>query len=320
MRFFTLSLISIFAVLVSVVMCGDAFAALPNDIWAQWLPDAASPIKERVHHFHELMMIIITSIVIVVAAAMVYTIWRYRAKKNPVPSTTTHNVPLEIVWTLIPCLILVVIMWFSLPLMYYMDTTAKPDLTLKVTGYQWYWGYSYPEQEIEEYTLYMVPSESDDPKNEFAALRAKPTYQRLLSNYELSSGQPGFVVLPVQKNIRVLTGASDVLHSFALPAFGVKKDAVPGRANETWIRINKPGIYYGQCSELCGTKHAYMPIEVRAVTPEQFDAWVATMKTDPAAAFAQVDLETAQYAHPQITAPHLTLTSLVDIVKEKLNR
>lgn len=303
-----------------LLLMAKAAYAWPTDIWASWLPEAASPVKARVHHFHHMMMIIITAIVIIVAIALAYTIWRFRKSKNPIPSKTTHNVPLEIIWTAIPCLILVVIMWFSLPMMYYMDITKKPDMTLKVTGYQWYWGYSYPEQEIEEYTLYMVPQESDDPKNEFAEIRKSPTYQRLLSNYELSSGKPGFVVLPVKKNIRILVTASDVLHSFALPSFGVKKDAVPGRANETWVNINKPGIYYGQCSELCGLKHGFMPIEVRAVTQKQFDAWATLMKTDVPAAMAQVAKETDEYAHPQVHAPTLTIQSLIDIAKEKFSK
>lgn len=288
-----------------------------DDIWASWLPAAASPVKARVHEFHHLLMVIITAIVIVVGVLLVLTIWRFRASKNPVPSKTTHHVMLEIVWTAIPCLILLVIMWNSLPMMYYMDRIAKPDMTLKVTGYQWYWGYSYPEQEIEEYTLYMVPPEQDDPKNEFVAVRALPTYQRLLSNYELSSGKPGFVVLPVKKNIRILITASDVLHAFALPSFGIKKDAVPGRTNETWVRIQEPGIYYGQCSELCGIKHGFMPIEVRAVPQEQFDAWAALMKTDPVAAFAKIQEQTAQYAHPQVHAPKLTLRDLAITLEEK---
>ena len=298
-----------------------AFAATdfhwPNDIWADWLPVAASPVAESVHGFHHIMMIIITTIVVIVGVLLLVTLIRYNRRVNPIPSKVAHNVPLEILWTVIPCLILVVIMWHSLPLMYYMDKTAKPDVTLKVTGYQWYWGYSYPEQEIEEYSLYMVPSEQEDPKGEFAAVRALPTYERLLSTYELSSGKPGFIVLPVRKNIRVLVTGNDVIHSFALPSFGVKKDAVPGRAEETWININEPGIYYGQCSELCGTKHGFMPIEVRAVTQEQFDEWVKLMKTDLPAAMAKIDQETASYAHPQVHAPRLTLSGLIDALEEK---
>jgi cytochrome c oxidase subunit 2 len=199
-----------------------------------------------------------------------------------------------------------------------MDRTEKPDLTLKVTGYQWYWGYSYPDQEIEEYSLYMIPDAADDKKNEFAELRAMPTYQRLLSTYELSSGKVGFIVLPVKKNIRILVTGGDVIHSFALPAFGVKKDAVPGRMNETWTRIKKPGIYYGQCSEICGIKHGYMPIEIRAVPQKQFNAWAKMMKEDTAAAFQMIQEATVQYASKQVIAPKLKPEDLVEIVKEKL--
>jgi len=164
-----------------------------------------------------------------------------------------------------------------------------------------------------------VPPEGKrDPKNDAAALRTEKTYQRLLSTYDQVSGQPAFVVLPVEKNIRVLITANDVLHSFALPAFGVKKDAVPGRLNETWMRIEKPGIYYGQCSELCGIDHAYMPIEVRAVPQEQFDEWVRLMKEDSVVAFSFIQSQTVQYAHTQVVAPKLTLRDLWDETKKRL--
>jgi cytochrome c oxidase subunit 2 len=299
-------------------IAAPAFAAPFSDIWATWMPDAATPSKEQIHDFHQLMMIIITSISVFVIALLIYTVIRFRRSANPVPSKTTHNVTIEIIWTAIPCLILLVIAVPSFRLMYFLDRTEKPDMTLKVTGYQWYWGYSYPDQEIEEYSLYMVPTEQDDPKGEFTALRAMPTYQRLLSTYELSSGKVGFIVLPVEKNIRILVTASDVIHSWAIPQFGVKKDAVPGRLNETWARIDRPGIYYGQCSEICGVKHGFMPIEIRAVPQETFDAWVKLMKEDTAAAFEMVQQATAQYAHPQVIAPRLKPNDLVEIVKEKI--
>lgn len=302
----------------SLSRANAAWAGPFSDIWASWLPAAASPVKNHIHDFHHLMMIIITSITVFVIALLFYTIVRFRRAANPVPSKTTHNVKLEIIWTLIPCLILLVIVVPSFRLMYYMDRTESPDLTLKVTGYQWYWGYSYPDQEIEEYSLYMVPSAEDDPKNEFVALREKSTYQRLLSTYELSSGKSGFVVLPVEKNIRILVTAGDVLHSFALPQFGVKKDAVPGRLNETWVRIERPGIYYGQCSELCGVKHGFMPIEIRAVPQETFDTWAKMMKDDSVAAFEMVHEATVQYAHPQVVAPKLKPNDLIELIKEKI--
>jgi cytochrome c oxidase subunit II len=302
---------------VFVFRTAPAFA-WPTDIWGIDLVEAASPIKHRVHDFHGLLMIIITAITIFVVTLLLYTVWRYRRGKNPVPSTTTHNVAIEIVWTLIPCAILAVIMFFSFPLMYYMEKTNTPDLTLKVTGYQWYWGYSYPDQAIDEFTLNVIPdSAKRDPKNEAQALRDLPTYQRLLSTYDQVSGKPAFVVLPVDKNVRVLMTAGDVLHAWAVPALGVKKDAVPGRTNETWLRIDTPGIYYGQCSELCGIDHGFMPIEIRAVTQEQFDAWAETMKTDPQAAMASIQDQTQQFARQQIHAPHLTIPMALTQIKEK---
>lgn len=287
-----------------------AHAGNPDSIWATWLQDAAAPVKDHIHHFHNLLLCIITVIVIFVVALLFYTIWRFRRAKNPVASKTTHNVKLEIIWTLIPCFILLIIVVPSLKLMYYMDITNKPDVTLKVTGYQWYWGYSYPDQEIDEYKVNLVPDQSRDPKNEAAALRQLPTYQRLLSTYDQISGKPAFVVVPVQKNVRVLVTADDVIHSFALPAFGIKKDAVPGRLNETWFRAEKPGIYYGQCSEICGVDHGYMPIEIRAVEQKDFDQWAKMMKDDSTKAFDYVQSITVQYAHPQVIAPKMTLPLL----------
>lgn len=297
-----------------------AFAAEPS-IWSWKMPDPVSPAKLRIHHFNDLVTIIIAVIVVVVFALMAYTIWRYRKKANPIPSKTTHHVKLEIIWTVIPCLILLIIVVPSLRLMYYMDRTTKPDLTLKVTGYQWYWGYSYPEQELEEFSVNIIPNAEADAKNEFAALRALPTYQRLLSTYDLASGKPAFVVVPVDKNVRVLVTANDVLHSFAMPAFGVKKDAVPGRLNETWFRVEKPGIYYGQCSEICGVNHGYMPIEVRAVPNDQFTQWVALMKTDNVKAMDYIQNLTVGYAHAQMSErPHMTPQKLWDEFKRVIGQ
>jgi cytochrome c oxidase subunit 2 len=300
------------AFLTSLLFFAPCAQAWPTDIWSTHFVEAASPIKAHVMHFHDLLLWIITIITILVTGTLLFTLFRFRRSKNPVPSKRAHNVPLEIVWTLIPCIIVLVIMWFSFPLMYYMDVTKTPDMTLKVTGYQWYWGYSYPDQQIEEYSVYMIPTKDSDAKNEFEAARGAPTFQRLLSTYELSSGKEGFVVLPINKNIRVQITGNDVIHSWSLPAMGVKKDAVPGRLNETWLRIDKPGIYYGQCSQLCGTLHGFMPIEVRAVDQAEFDKWAGMMKTDTKAAFAMVQADTVQYANKQIIAPNLTLRDLWD--------
>jgi len=188
----------------------------------------------------------------------VFILARFNARVHPEPSKTTHNTLLEVVWTVIPVVILVIIAVPSLSLLYYGNRTADPEMTLKVTGYQWYWGYEYPDFEGFGFESYMIPD---------AEISADKGQKRLLStDHE--------VVLPVDTNIQILVTAADVLHSFAVPAFGIKMDAVPGRLNETWARIEEPGTYYGQCSELCGKGHAYMPIEIRAVPKEDFTAWV----------------------------------------------
>jgi cytochrome c oxidase subunit 2 len=290
---------------------GASAEQLPDTIWYYNLLPSVTPVKEHIHHFHNVLMIIITSICVTVAVLLVYVLIRFRAKANPVPSKTTHHVKLEIIWTLIPCLILVVIMLYSFPLMYYMDKTRNPSVTLKVTGYQWYWGYSYPEEEIEEYNNYYIPSAEQDEKGEFAALRAQPTYQRLLSTYDLTTGQPSFVVVPAGEDVRILITAGDVIHSWAMPMMGIKKDAVPGRINETWMNIKYPGIYYGQCSEICGINHGYMPIEVRAVPSEDYKKWVSMMKDDGAEkAMAYIQNITVDYATKKMDTPRLSLRGL----------
>ena len=234
---------------------------LPKN-WQLNMLEAASPVKEKVHDFHNLLLPIITGIVVFVTALLFYTLIRFRRSKNPVPSKTTHNVAVEVLWTIIPCLILIVIAVPSFKLLYYQDRVAEPEMTLKVTGYQWYWGYEYPDHGGFSFLSYMIPDEE-----------IKPGQQRLLETDNV-------VVLPVDTDIRILVTSADVLHSWAMPAFGVKKDAVPGRLNETWVRINKPGTYYGQCSELCGINHAYMPVQVEAVSKEEFAAWVEKAKDE----------------------------------------
>ncbi len=305
------------AALCLVGLTQPAFAMLPNTIWYHDLLPAMSPVRVRIEHFHNILLVIITVISIIVIALLAYAIIRFRRKANPIPSTTTHHVKLEIIWTLVPILILIVVACYSFPLMYYMDKTKHPEVTLKATGYQWYWGYSYPDLQIEEYTNYFIPGTDQDKKNEFAALRAMPTYQRLLSTYDLTTAAPSFVVLPVDADIRVLITGADVIHSWSLPAMGVKKDAMPGRVNETWLHINEPGIYYGQCSQICGTNHAFMPIEVRAVPMDVFKQWAELMKTDSAKAMAMIQTETAQYASAQLHEPQLTLPALWTGIKQQ---
>lgn len=232
------------------------------------LRDAATPQMERIVSFHEdLLLWIITAIVIFVFALMIWIMLRYNSKANPTPSKTTHNVPLEVVWTVVPVLILIVIAVPSFKVLFYLDRAPEPEMTLKVTGYQWYWGYEYPDHDNISFLSYMVP---EDEIDEEAGQR------RLLSTDNI-------VYLPTDTNIQIVVTAADVLHAWTVPAFGVKKDAVPGRLNEMWVRIEKPGVYYGQCSELCGKDHAFMPIEVKAVPKEEFDAWVAKAKVEFAA-------------------------------------
>jgi cytochrome c oxidase subunit 2 len=186
---------------------------------------------------------------------------RYNSKRNPTPSQTSHNTFLEVAWTVIPILILVVIAIPSFRLVYYEDRTQDADLTVKVTGHQWYWEYSYPDKGNIDFSSYIVP---DD--------QLKPGQPRLLTvDNEL--------VVPAGKNIRILTGSTDVIHSFFIPSLGVQRYAIPGRTIETWFRADKPGVYYGECNQICGTNHSRMPIVVHAVTPQEFDAWLVQAKT-----------------------------------------
>ncbi len=238
--------------------------ALPDDGWGVYFQESASPVMDQVTDFHGMLLVIISCIVLFVTALMIITLWKFRASKNPKPSKTTHNTLLEIIWTIVPGLILVIIIIPSIKMLYFMDRTAEPDMTLNVTGYQWYWGFEYPDHDEISFLSYMIPDEEIDPSK---------GQKRLLS-----VDNP--VYLPVDTNIRINVTAADVLHSFAMPAFGIKTDAVPGRLNETWVRITKEGTYYGQCSELCGKYHGYMPTEIRAVSQQEFENWIAEKKKD----------------------------------------
>ena len=228
--------------------------------WQMNFQEAASPVMERIEDFHNLLFWIITIITLFVLILLIYVIVKFNEKANPVPSKTTHNTFIEVVWTVVPIIILVVIAVPSFKLLFFQDKYENPDMTLKVVGHQWYWSYKYPDQGDFGFDSQMVQTED-----------LKPGQPRLLT-------VDNTVVLPIDTNIRVLQTADDVIHNWAMPAFGLKLDAVPGRTNENWVRITKPGDYYGQCSELCGVGHAYMPIHVKAVSKEEFAAWVATAK------------------------------------------
>jgi len=248
-----------------------AFSGEPTP-WQKGFQPAATPVMEHIADFHTLLLYIITAITLFVFALMIYIMVRFRAKANPEPSKTTHNTLIEVIWTVVPVIILIVIAVPSMKLLYYSDRTADPEMTIKVTGLQWYWNYTYMDDEDElSFDARMIQHDETE------VITARSEYRRLLST-------DNQLVLPEDTNIRILVtaGPDDVLHSFAVPAFGVKKDAVPGRINETWARIDDPGTYYGQCSELCGQGHAFMPSEIRVVTKEDFAAWMEFAKTqDP---------------------------------------
>jgi cytochrome c oxidase subunit 2 len=253
------------------------------------LQQAASPLKHDAHFFHDIILLpIITVISLFVLALLIWVVVRYNKKANPVPATWSHNTAIEVAWTLIPVLILMVIAVFSFRLLFDYHNMPKPDLTVKAVGYQWNWGYEYPDQKIPEYISNMLPEDE-------VAKRGLPS-----DVYRLAATEP--MVVPVNKVVRVQVTAADVIHAFALPAFGLKTDAVPGRLNETWFKAEKVGTYYGQCSELCGVDHAFMPIEIKVVTQAEFDAWVAS-KAPAATPVAAPDAAAAAPAPTPTAAP-----------------
>jgi cytochrome c oxidase subunit 2 len=251
---------------VLLLIGGVADAAYPVP-WQMNFQTPATPVMERITSFHDLLLWIITLISIFVLALLAYVCLRFRASGGATPSRRTHNTVLEIAWTAVPVLILVVIAIPSFKLLYYQDTIPDAELTIKAVGHQWYWSYEYPDNGEFAFDAYMVADADLQP----GQLRLLTTDNR--------------VVLPVQTDVRVLVTASDVLHAWAVPAFGVKIDAVPGRINETWLRIEEPGTYYGQCSELCGDYHGFMPIMIEAVSKDEFEAWTQKAKEE----FARAD-------------------------------
>ena len=227
------------------------------------LQPSASPLKVQATFFHDIILMpVITGITLLVLGLLVWVVIRYNKKSNPVPAKWSHNTFIEIVWTVLPVLILVFISLFSFRLLFAYHDMPTPDLTVKATGNQWNWSYEYPDQGVPEYVSNMIP------EDEIAA-RGMPH-----SLYRLAADEP--IVVPVGKTVRVLVTATDVIHAFALPAFGLKTDAIPGRVNETWFRADRTGVFYGQCSELCGVDHAFMPIQINVVTEAEFAAWVAS--------------------------------------------
>lgn len=226
------------------------------------LQPAASQIRRDVIVFHDhILLPIITAITLLVLGLLLVCIVRFNSRANPVPARWSHNTPIEVAWTVVPVLILMFIAIFSFKLLFEEHDMPRPYMTVKVTGRQWNWDYEYPDQKIGAYTSTLM------------------TKAKAGSLYQLAANAP--MVAPVNKVVRVQVTAEDVIHSFSVPAFGIKVDAVPGRLNETWFKADRTGVFYGQCSQLCGVDHAYMPIEVRVVPQADFDAWVASKTAKP---------------------------------------
>jgi cytochrome c oxidase subunit 2 len=248
----------------AMLLMFSCISSILADYPRDWQIDLQQPATELMHrlfkfniHIHTMMLVI----VILVTLLLAYVCIRFSKKNNPIPSKTSHNTLIEIIWTTIPVLILVTIAIPSLRILYFADRIPESEMTVKVVGHQWFWSYSYPDNGGFEFNSYIIQDKD-----------LKTGQKRLL---EVDNR----LVLPVNTNIRILATAADVIHSWAVPSFGIKVDAVPGRTNEVWLNIEKPGIYYGQCSELCGVGHGFMPISVEAVSKEDFAKWAENAKT-----------------------------------------
>jgi cytochrome c oxidase subunit 2 len=280
-----LTLAALGGVALAGFLAGPALADAPRP-WQMGMQVPASPVAEQIDWLHNLVLFIITVICLFVGGLLAYVVWRYSQEKNPNPSQTSHNTTLEVLWTVVPVLILVVIAIPSFRLVYFQDRVpGKADITINVTGRQWYWDYTYPDQDNLTFSSYMIPTAD-----------LKPGQKRLL---EVDNE----VVLPVGKDVRIFTTSADVIHSFYIPALGVQRYAIPGRTIETWVRVDRPGTYYGQCNQICGTNHSFMPIVVRAVPEAEFTAWVADAKKKFAARATPAQQAAATSTAPDPAAP-----------------
>jgi cytochrome c oxidase subunit II len=268
--------IGVIAASAVLASAGVALAQLGQPApWQMDLQEAATPVMAQIAGFHYFLLWVIGAISVFVLALLLIVIVRFNARANPVPSRTTHNTPIEVLWTIVPVIILAAIAVPSFRLLFTELDVPTPDLTIKATGKQWFWSYSYPDNGNFEFDSMMVPEKD-----------LKPGQPRLLT-------VDNEMVVPVNKVVHVLVTGADVIHSFTVPSFGSRIDAIPGRMNETWFKATIPGMFYGQCSELCGKDHSFMPIAVRVASEADFNAWLATAKqkfaTDdkaPANAFA----------------------------------
>ena len=252
----------------------------------QWQFNFQHPFSENerdLYRFHNFLLGINIAICALVAGLVVVAVWLFRSSRHPVPGRTTHNTSLELLWTILPVIVLVVIGTWSFSLLGKVEVGPHADVSLKVTGNQWYWSYEYPEHGGVQFTSNIIPDDKLTPEQRPLRLLAVDQY----------------VVLPINSTIRILITASDVVHSWGVQSLGVKKDAVPGRINETWTRIEREGTYYGDCYELCGRNHAFMPIGIQAVSQERFNAWIVDARRksaqgQPPAARAPVDFAAAK--------------------------
>ena len=247
-------------------------APIPNGVGFQ---PAATELARDVQWLDNFLLIIITVISLFVTGLLAYVVLRYNSKTNPNPSTFTHNSPLEVAWTVVPIVILVVIGAWSLPILFKQQEIPEADLTIKVTGYQWYWGYEYVDDGV-AFESYMIGYGEGNMNTDIKSQLEEAGY----SENEFRLATDTAVVVPINTTVVMQVTGADVIHSWTIPAFGVKQDAVPGRLAELWFSAEREGIYFGQCSELCGKDHAYMPITVKVVSQEVYDAWLEGAKVE----------------------------------------
>ncbi len=247
----------------ALALAPAALAEQPRK-WELGMQAGATPVRDQIDSLHNMLLIIISAITIFVLALLLVVIFRFNAKRHPTPSQTTHNTVIELIWTAVPVLILLIIAIPSFKLLYFVDRAQHADMTLKVTGHQWYWSYEYPDQGNVSFDSNMMPEDE----------QVKRGLPRLL---EVDNP----VVVPVDTTIRILVTGQDVIHSWYLPPAGVQEYAVVGRNNESWMRFDQSDTYYGQCNQICGVNHPFMPIEVKAVSKETFGKWMECAKKPP---------------------------------------
>ena len=255
-----------------------AFAGQPVD-WAYGCQPGASPVRTEMDHFHSTYLVpMMFGVSALVLGLLVYLIMRFNKRANPVPAQFAHNTAIEIAWTALPIIILMIIAIPSMHLLYFGDKVAKPDMTVKVVGHQWYWSYEYPDNGNFGFDARPIWESSAVTEAQAAALLkdAAPTWLIPTDKPLRLLETDNRMVVPVGSNVRIMVAGTDVIHSWFVPALGVQKSAVPGRLNETWLKADREGVYYGQCTQICGIGHGYMPIVIEAVSPERFAAWVKT--------------------------------------------